>query len=220
MFHDLTHRFHDGMPVPRLRVGEFGVRIEPYLTHVATSPSYDHKSEFEITMVSFQTSVGTKLDAPRHRFHDGEDIASIELTRLIRSGVVIDARHAQPGECLGIEKIKIPSDLAGQAVLVNFGWDKFWGTERYYDHPYLSREVVQHLLDHRISMLGVDCSNVDSTSDMERPAHTWLLREGSLVVENLRGLDALLGLQFRFYAIPLPASEAAAFPIRAFAEVI
>ncbi|SEG81752.1 cyclase family protein [Bosea lathyri] len=219
MFIDLTHEFHDRMPSPRLRAGEVGVRIEPYLTHAETSDAYDHKSEFEITKVSFQTSVGTKLDAPRHRFRNGEDIGTIGLERLVVEGVVVDARHCKPGQSLGLADIDLPDDLAGRALLVNFGWDLHWGTPAFHQHPYLSREVIQHLLKSGTSILGVDCANVDSTDDMERPAHTWLLGQGCLIVENLRDLARLHGKSFRFFAIPLPARGAAAFPIRAFAEL-
>ena len=66
---------------------------------------------------------------------------------------------------------------------------------------------------------GVDCANVDSTQDPERPAHTRFLGQGILIVENLTGLSRLHGVAFRFFSIPLKARDAAAFPVRAFAEV-
>jgi len=65
----------------------------------------------------------------------------------------------------------------------------------------------------------VDCSNVDSTEDAERPAHTSFLKQGILIVENLTGLSHIHGQSFRFFSIPLKARDAAAFPVRAFAEV-
>ena len=112
-----------------------------------------------------------------------------------------------------------PAHLTGRAVLVNFGWDRYWGTETYRAHPFVSREVVSRLCDAGITLFGVDCSNVDSTADAERPAHTGFLRQGVLIVENLTGLARLHGKRFRFFSIPLKARDAAAFPIRAFAEV-
>jgi kynurenine formamidase len=79
--------------------------------------------------------------------------------------------------------------------------------------------VVTKLAEAGVRLFGVDCSNVDSTQDMERPAHTWFLRHGILIVENLTGLSRLHGQSFRFFSIPLKARDAAAFPVRAFAEV-
>jgi kynurenine formamidase len=104
-------------------------------------------------------------------------------------------------------------------VLVNFGWDRHWGTETYRSHPYVSREVATKLCEARIALFGVDCSNVDSTQDAERPAHTLFLSQGILIVENLTSLSRLHGQLFRFFSIPLKARDAAAFPVRAFAEV-
>jgi len=221
---DLSQAFYDGMPGARFKteggeVVELTAHIRPYMTHVQSRRHYQDKASFEITDVAFQSSVGTKMDAPRHRFEDGEDIASIGLNRLVLEGVVIDARHAHAGQQLDWTDLEFPENLAGRAVLMNFGWDRHWGTETYRSHPFVSREVLARLRDAGIALFGVDCSNADSTNDPERPAHTWFLRQGILIVENLTGLSRLHRLPFRFFSIPLKARNAAAFPVRAFAEI-
>lgn len=224
MLVDLSHVFHDGMPgVPfRSETGdtvELTAHIRPYMTHAQSWRHYDGKASFEISDVAFQSSVGTKMDAPRHRFEGADDVASIVLDRLVLEGVVVDARHAGPRQLLEWPDLPFPGHLAGRAVLVNFGWDRHWGTEAYRSHPYVSRDVVTRLCEAGIALFGVDCSNVDSTQDAERPAHTGFLGRGILVVENLTGLARLHGRSFRFFSIPLKARDAAAFPVRAFAEV-
>jgi kynurenine formamidase len=221
---DLSQVFHEGMPGVRFKretgeTVELTARIRPFMTHAQSCRHYDGKASFEISDVSFQSSVGTKLDAPRHRFEGAEDIASLELNRLVLDGVVIDARHAQPAQQLSWADLEFPTQLAGRAVLVNFDWDRHWGTETYRSHPFVSREVVTRLCGAGIALFGVDCANVDSTQDAERPAHTGFLRQRILIVENLTGLARLHGRSFRFFAIPLKARDAAAFPVRAFAEV-
>ena len=224
MIVDLSQELHDGMPGVRFRneIGdavELTARIRPWMTHAQSCRHYDGKASFEISDISFQSSVGTKLDAPRHRYEGAEDIASIGLDRLVLDGVVVDGRHANPAQELGWNDLQFPSQLAGRAVLVNFGWDRHWATETYRSHPFVSREVVSRLCDEGIALFGVDCSNVDSTQDMERPAHTWFLKRGILIVENLTALSQLQGQSFRFFSIPLKARDAAALPVRAFAEV-
>ncbi|MEO7954107.1 MAG: cyclase family protein [Polaromonas sp.] len=224
MLIDLSQIFHDGMPGVRFKTEtgesiELTARIRPFMTHAQSGRHYDGKASFEISDVAFQSSVGTKLDAPRHRFEGAEDVASIELNRLVLEGVVIDARHAVAGQQLQWEDLQFPAHLAGRAVLVNFDWDRHWGTETYRSHPYVSREVITRLCEAQIALFGVDCSNVDSTQDAERPAHTGFLRQRILIVENLTGLSVLHGSLFRFFAIPLKARDAAAFPVRAFAEL-
>ena len=224
MIIDLSHDFYDGMPGVRFKsetgeMVELTAHIRPWMTHAQSTRHYAGKASFEISDVAFQSSVGTKMDAPRHRFEGADDIASIELHRLVLDGLVIDARHAGPGQQLDWTDLQFPQQLAGRAVLVNFGWDRHWGTEPYRSHPYVSREVVSRLCEAEITLFGVDCSNVDSTNDPERPAHTRFLGQRILIVENLTGLSRLHAHAFRFFCIPLKARDAAAFPVRAFAEV-
>jgi arylformamidase len=221
---DLTQTFEDGMPGFRLRdrngvMTEFSAHVRPFLTHAESMPNYQGKAAFEITEVSFHTSIGTYIDAPRHRYEGMGDIASLELSTLVNPGVVIDARHCTPGRPLTAADLPDASRLAGRAVLVNFGWDRFWGGEEYRAFPYVDRGGLTHLLDAGIALFGVDTINADNTQDMERPAHTWFLKRGIHIVENLRGLDRLYGTTFRFFAIPLKVRGAAAFPVRAFAEI-
>ncbi|BEP62130.1 hypothetical protein GmRootV213_26840 [Variovorax sp. V213] len=224
MIVDLSHVFHDQMPGVRFKneageAVELTARMRPFMTHAQSCAHYEGKASFEVTDVAFQTSVGTKMDAPRHRFEGAADIASIELDRLILEGVVIDVRHAAPEQALGFGDLRIPDDIAGKAVLFNFGWDRHWGTEAYRAHPFVSREVLTQLCDAGIALFGVDCSNADSTKDMERPAHTWFLEKNILIVENLTQLEKLQGTSFDFFSIPLKARDAAAFPVRAFAQL-
>ena len=223
-FVDLTQTFEDGMPGFRMKDSagepvEFTARIKPFLTHEESEPNYDGKASFEITEVSFQTSIGTYMDAPRHRHKGMGDIASLDISTLISPGVVIDARYCSPERPLTAEDLPPQEHLSGRAVLVNFGWDKHWGTEAYYSFPHVDRTGLQHLLDARIALFGVDALNADSIKDPERPAHTWFLRNGIHIVENLCGLERLHGEAFRFFSIPLKVREAAAFPVRAFAEL-
>jgi kynurenine formamidase len=224
MIVDLSHVFHDGMPGVLFKresgeVVELTAHIRPFMTHAQSGWHYEGKASFEISEVAFQTSVGTKLDAPRHRFEGAEDIAALDLSRLVLDGVVIDARHATPGQQFAWDDLQFPEHLAGRAVLVNFDWDRHWGTEIYRSHPFVSRDVIDRLCDAGIALFGVDCANVDSTQNPERPAHTRFLGRGILIVENLTGLSRLHGVPFRFFSIPLKARDAAAFPVRAFAEL-
>ena len=223
-FVDLTHEFRDGMPGFRMR-GEDGEEIEytaeirPFLTHEETRPTYDGRASFEITEMAFQTSVGTYLDAPAHRFPGGRDVADLALDELVHDGVVVDVRDYEPYEAIDERVLPDDADLAGRAVLFNFGWDAHWGTESYREYPYVSEALVDRLVAEEVALVGVDTINVDDDRNPARPAHTKLLGEEILVVENLRGLDALSTQGFRFHAVPIPAVDAAAMPVRAYAEI-
>lgn len=223
-FIDLTHVFETGMPGFRMRdksgqMTKFTAQISPFLTHAESKPNYQGNASFEITYAAFQTSLGTYLDAPRHRYEGAPDIASLALSSLIAPGIVVDGRHCHQERPLSVADLPKAELLEGRAVLINFGYDQHWGAESYFNYPYVDRDGLRYLLDSKISLFGVDTLNADCSQDLERPAHTWFLANKIHIVENLSGLAVLQNKTFRFFAIPLRVSQAAAFPVRAFAEV-
>ncbi len=220
MLIDLSHEFYDGMPGFKYKnddgvVTAFNVSIKPFLTHAQTRPRYQGKAEFEITEFHFHASMGTYLDAPYHRWQGMRAIGDLKLDDVILEGVRIDAREALERTAWDV----LPKlDARGKAVLFNFGWDQFWDKPQYEAYPFIAREVIDWLIESGAKLVGVDTLNIDDTRDPERPAHSRLLQNDILIVENLRNLAALRGKQFRFFAVPLRARGAAALPVRAFAE--
>src|SRR5262245_62045448 len=136
-FVDLSHVFEDGMPGFRLRdpddgeMVQYSAHVHPFLTHEQSRQYFNSEAEFEITMMSFQTSIGTYLDSPYHRWKDRRDIGQLGLEDVILPGVVIDGRGLEAWQPLGVERVQ-GIEVRGKAVLVNFGWDRYWGTEEYY----------------------------------------------------------------------------------------
>lgn len=224
-FIDLSHTFENGMPGFRLKnedgtVTQFTATIRPFITHQQSRPRYQGLAEFEITEMQFHTSIGTYLDSPYHRWKERRDIARLGLDEVILPGVLIDARRYAPFEAAGIEVLPRGVDLAGRAVLFHFGWDQQWGSEAYFQYPFIGRALIDHLANAQVRLVGVDTINIDDARDPERPAHSILLKQDILIVENLAHLDELYGNQFRFFAVPLKAKGAAAMPVRAFAETV
>ncbi len=224
MFIDLSHEFYDGMPGFQYKnddgtVTAFDVSIKPFLTHEQTRPRYQGQAEFEITEFHFHASMGTYLDAPYHRWQERRAIGDLRLDEVILDGVVVDARDAVVGEAWGEEGQLREVDVCERAVLFHFGWDKFWETPQYSNYPFLARPVIEDLIARGAKLVGVDTLNIDDTRDPERPAHSRLLGNDILIVENLCNLDALRGKDVRFFAVPIKARGAAAMPVRAFAEL-
>jgi len=170
--------------------------------------------------MTFQTSVGTYLDAPYHRYPDGRDISEIRLDEVILPGVVIDVRGRRAFEPAGMQVIPKSLLLTDKAVLLNFGWDRYWKSEEYHSYPFISRELIEFLVEAEVKLVGVDTINIDNHRDLTRPAHSLFLRKEVLIVENLRNLDQLYGKSFRFFAVPLKGRKAASMPMRAFAEIL
>jgi kynurenine formamidase len=224
MFIDLSHKFEDGMPGFRMKSEDGGTiqytaHIHPFFTHEQSSPKYGGQAAFEITEITFQTSVGTYLDSPYHRYPERRDISQLRLDEVILPGIVVDVRGRGAFEAVGPEALPPGLDARGKAVLFNFGWDAHWGTEAYQAYPFLSKACIERLLDMGAKLVGVDTVNIDDSHDLSRPAHTLLLKQDVLIVENLTGLDALHSKDFRFFAVPIKAVKTAAMTVRAFAEV-
>lgn len=210
---DLSHpivpgmQTYPGLPGPQLR------------THVSREDSaarLDEGISFEILAVDLVANTGTYLDAPRHYWGDGADIAGLPLEQLVDLPVVlVDAPGDGP---VGADRF--PRDVRGCAVLVNTGWSRHWGTDAYVTGgPHLTADAVRLLVDGGAALVGIDALNIDALADTSRPAHAGLLRAGIPIVEHLTGLEGLVGKRARLTVLPPPFTELGTFPVRAVAVV-
>ncbi len=211
---DLSHRIEDGMPsypgLPSPRVGAF-------LNHAQSRSRYAGKAEFFIGRVEMVGNTGTYLDSPFHRYAEGADLSAIPLEALAGlPGIVVDAPELRAPVRLACAE----DALRGRAVLVRTGWDRRWGTPRYWEPgPYLASESLELLVRAGAALVGVDFWNVDDTEDLSRPVHTRLLAANILIVEHLANLGALPRSGFRFFAVPPALVRGSSFPVRAFAQM-
>ena len=211
---ELSHIMEPDMP--RFSPAAPAPRVRPWLSHRQAAESGRYRDcTCEISQVEFVASLGTYLDSPYHFHPEMGDIASLELERLVLPGLVVDCRDCGPNEAIGPERLAgLP--LEGKAVLFQTGYDRYWGQEEYYRHPFLSAETAKALIAEGAGLAGIDVLIIDSTADPTRPVHVNLLKNQILIVENLTGLDKLPGRDFWFSAAPLRFSGAASFPVRAY----
>lgn len=127
----------------------------------------------------------------------------------------LDGVVLEPGQSL------TDVDLAGRAVLIRTGWSRHFGKPAYGNgqHPFVSRQVAEALVEAGAALVGIDSLNIDDTRDGSRPAHTLLLGAGIPIVEHLTALDQLPRSGFRFFAVPARFAGVGSFPVRAFAIV-
>lgn len=194
-----------------------GPVITDYLSREDSRSHYETGTEFHIGRIEMVANTGTYLDTPYHRFPNGCDLADLQLERvadLPGISIRIADQEITPEVLSGVE-------VRGKAVLFATGWDQHWGTNRYgdTDHPYLSGEAADLLVEGGASLVGVDSVNIDDTRSKTRPAHTKLLEAGITIIEHLTGLGELVDASFRFYAVPAPVRGLGTFPVRAFAIV-
>lgn len=215
---DLSHTIRAGMVTyPGLPAPE----ITPYLTRAASRERYAPGTEFAMDVITMIGNTGTYLDAPFHRYAEGDDLAGLDLATLVRLPArVVHLRDAAQ-RAIGPEAL---TDLDGaSAVLLDTGWDRRFGTESYGDPaPHLTEAGARLLVDAGVRLVGIDSVNIDDTSAAAagaRPAHTVLLAAGVHVVEHLTHLDRLPDRGARFTAVPPKVAGFGTFPVRAWAEL-
>ena len=211
---DLSHVIEHGMTT---YPGLPGPRICDFWTREGSAENYDDGSTFQIGRIDMVANTGTYLDSPFHRYAEGIDLADLPLPSLADlPGIVVRrpwenelATDASHFEGLGI---------AGKAVLVHSGWDRHWRTDRYgVDHPFLTEEAADWLVEHGAALVGIDSNNIDDTRIRTRPVHTKLLAADIPICEHMTGLGSLPDTGFRFSAVPPKVRGMGTFPVRAYA---
>jgi arylformamidase len=220
---DLSHTIHNdiqiypGDPVPSIKRG---------LTH---DKDYCH-----VDVLTLGSHTGTHIDAPFHFLKKGKKIDELPVQRFVGDGVLIDVSAKSDRDLIEPMDIEsYESDIAeGDFVIFRTGRDKYFGTARYYLHPYLSAEGGRLLVKKGVSLVGVDALNVDPTynagkdldpaakelSDEEAygyPVHDILLGNDVLIVENLCNLDKIKRVKGIYSFLPLKLKESDGSPIRA-----
>jgi kynurenine formamidase len=176
---------------------------------------YDGKSEFFIASLHLCGNTGTYVDAPRHRFRSGVDLAGLSLERLADLPVVV-ADVTGAGRAIGPDALP-DDDLRGKAVLVRTDFSRHWGTEGYFSaNPYLTAAACDRLVAAGPALVGIDSLNIDDTADMSRPAHTLLLGAGIPICEHMTNLASLTSRAGRLHAVPIAWVGGGTFPVRAY----
>ena len=213
---DVSHTVEHGMITYQGLPAPF---ISDHLSREESRKHYAEGTEFQIGKIEMVANTGTYLDAPFHRYAEGKDLSQLLLSSIANvEGVVIRA----------VDLVRQAIDLSvfhnvdvkEKAVLVQTGWDIYWGTEQYFvGHPFLTRDAAEFLASNGAKLVGIDSVNIDDIRDTTRPAHSILLQAGIPIVEHLCNLSALPDEGFRFFAVPVKVKGMGTFPVRAFGVI-
>jgi kynurenine formamidase len=143
---DLSHDFYEGMPYNKLL-------DPPKIDRVYTLD--DHL--FQLTRYTFFTHLSTHMDSPCHFVRGGKTIEEITPEESSGSAVVWNVPKPAFGEITvqDLEKAG-PKARAGDMVFLRTGWGAKFDLHEYHDHPYLTDESSQWLVDKGIKLVGVD----------------------------------------------------------------
>jgi arylformamidase len=214
---DLSHTIEDGLVTYK---GLPAPVICDYLSREDSRKFYAPGTEFQIGKIEMVANTGTYIDCPFHRYAGGKDLSEVALDRFADLPAVVVRADFRRG--LAVDHAFFADrDVRGRAVLVHTGWgDAHWNTLAYYeDHPFLTADAADYLLEAGAALVGIDSHNIDDTRGKSRPVHSTLLGAEILVVEHLCNLGVLPDGGFTFSAIPPKVKGVGTFPVRAFARV-
>jgi kynurenine formamidase len=208
---DLSHPVVDGMQV---YPGDPAVHIVPALTVAADG--------VDVASIRMGSHAGTHVDAPSHSIAGGRTMADVALDELVGEALVVRVPGLADAQVYGWRELEEAGTLPGRVppiVLVDTGWAAHFGSERALRHPALDADAARELQRRGMRVLAVDTLSPDptGTADASFPVHEVVLGADGLIVENVRGLEALPAtVRVGFFPLRLAGDGA---PVRAVAFV-
>lgn len=185
--------------------------------------------------ISLAEHTGTHLDAPFHFDPHGATAAELAPDALLlRPYKKFDLAEleAGPGELLDADALAAAAARAGFALepgdvaIIEMGWDRHWpagpgGAAGDYwgrNEPGLSEDACRYLAQAGVVAVasdtaGCDVPCIDGEIGFGHGHSSWFLPRGILIVEGLRGLDAVAPTGL-FVALPLKIAGGTGSPLR------
>lgn len=154
-------------------------------------------------LITTSNHVGTHLDGPMHFDTSGRDIASLEMSKLMGPGVVVDLSDIAedfsiytPQDIMDRVEVKKGDILYINTGYHKYGWDQPEADERRYmlRHPGPSMDFVDWVKEMEIKHLAVDCGSADHP--MNTKIRDWEPKEAEVCDAYMRekygkGLDEI-----------------------------
>jgi kynurenine formamidase len=179
---DPDTQVYPGDPQPRVRV--------------ATTISGEG---YNLLSLEIGSQSGTHVDSPYHFLPSGAVLEACPLSLFVGTGVVADVRGHRPRTPIEFEELEPYSSRLREDVIVALwtGWsDTHYGTDRYFDHPFLSPDACERLLARGVRTFLIDCINIDETvlegdAAASFPCHDRIAATGGIISENITNLGGV-----------------------------
>ena len=163
---------------------------------------------------SLSGHLGTHFDVMNKEF---------PLEYLSRNAIVFDVRNVKNRD-IDISDISLDKIEKDMFVLFfsNFIETEGYGSKHYFqNHPQLSNELIDYLVEKQISIIGIDFAGVRRGKE-HTPKDQYLADKGIFVVENLCNLESVLKIndgKFKINTYPVNYSDMTGLPCRVVAEL-
>lgn len=177
---------------------------------------------YNLSGVFLGTQTGTHVDAPYHFSNDGETIDNMELDFFFGEAVLIKVKDKKSNEAITMRDVEpYKSQIsAGKIILFQTNWYKKYGTEEFFEHPYVAGEVAEFLVDKGVRFLCIDTINADQTGGTEFPVHDLFSEKRLMIGENWTNFEAIDFDNIVIAAFPLKIVGTDGSPVRAVAMEI
>lgn len=205
---DLAHPIRTGMPV---YPGDPDVRISPAATVAVDG--------FNVLHVAMGSQSGTHVDAPYHVDDGAARLDALDPALFTGPGVVADVTGRPPRTAIEwADLASIADRLApGRILLLRTGWDAYWETDAYWDHPYLTPDAAREVIARGVRTIGLDAASIDAHDDDTLAAHHVVAAAGGVIAENLTRLGTIDFPDPLISLLPMPLEAADGAPVRAVA---
>ncbi len=203
MYVDLSHRLSATTP-------PFPGDIPVELTQIRRI-SEDRYNNYCLHM---SVHTGTHIDTPRHFFDRPGFVADDPVEQFCGRAVVFDGAGQK---VIGLSEDMKERTREGDIVLIRTGFDARWGEKSYFeDYPTISDAVADFLVERKTKIFGIDSPGPDH---YPYPTHVKFFNANIYILENLCGLDALVGKDdIEMFAFPLKL-QADSSPVRVVARI-
>ncbi len=154
--------------------------------------------------------IGTHLDT--------YEKSSIPLEYFKSEGVVFDVRgkaEIKP-EDISLELVKEKNFVCFRTGRIE---EYAYGEDGYFkEHPELSNDLIQALLDRKIRFIGIDCPGIKQNAEHEK-ADRLCEKYGVYVIENLKNLAEISAQRFGVYTMWLEDERMTGLKCRVIAEI-
>ncbi|GAA0126428.1 cyclase family protein [Clostridium sp. CTA-19] len=171
------------------------------------------KSGSEYTTTSFSADVhnmGTHIDVM------GLDVL-IKNERLISPGIKFDVSNIidRPIKLSDLDLSRVKEDVY---VFFQTSWDKYFkDEEKYNNHPEVSMEVIEYLVDKKVNMIGIDTLGLGIGKN-HGLIDVYLGKNETYAIENLTNLENIPEENFKVYCLPMKIEGLDALPARILVE--
>lgn len=177
---------------------------------------------YNLSGVYVGTQTGTHVDAPYHFSNNGATIDQMELDFFFGEAVVVRVTNKKAQEEITMEDMKPYMDkiTEGIIVLFNTNWYKKLGSDEFFEHPYVSEEVAEYLVNQGVRFICIDTINADKTGGTEFPVHDLFSEKRLMIGENMAYFDQIDFDNVVIAAFPLKIVGTDGSPVRAVAMEI